>query len=66
MVQGLRLMVKSITKAPRIGFGWFRVQGVTLQKCEAVPRRARIEGSYTCASLNSRLESNKEEVTLRR
>ena len=31
------------------------------QKCEAVPRRARIRGSYTCASLNSRLESHKEK-----
>ena len=26
-----------------------------------VPRRARIPGSYTFVSLNSRLESNKEE-----
>ena len=31
------------------------------QKCEAVPRRARISGSYTFLSLNSGLESNKEE-----
>jgi hypothetical protein len=30
-------------------------------KCEAVPRTARIEGPWTCVSLNSRLESNKEE-----
>ena len=35
----------------------------TLQKCEAVQRRARIQGSYTFASLNFRLEnSNEEEV----
>ena len=35
----------------------------TLQKCEAVPRRARIQGSWTFVSLNSGLEgkSNKEE-----
>ena len=33
----------------------------TMQKCEVFPRRARIQGSYTCVSLNSRLESNKEE-----
>ena len=33
----------------------------TSQKCEALPRRARIEGSQTCVSADSRLESNKEE-----
>jgi len=33
----------------------------TSQKCAAVPRRARISGSETFVSLNSRLESNKEE-----
>jgi len=31
------------------------------QNCAAVPRRARIEGSQTFASLNSRLESKKQE-----
>ena len=31
------------------------------QKCEAVPRRARIQGSLTRVSLNSRLDRNKEE-----
>ena len=31
------------------------------QNIEAVPRRARIQGSCTFVSLNSRLESNKEE-----
>ena len=31
------------------------------QKFQAVPRRARIQGSETWVSLNSRLESNKEE-----
>ena len=30
----------------------------TLQKCAAVPRRARIQGSQTFVSHNSRLESN--------
>ena len=34
---------------------------ITSHKCAAVPRRARIEGSYTFASLNSRLETNEEE-----
>ena len=38
----------------------FRVT-TTSQKREAVPRRARISGSWTLVSLNSRLESNKEE-----
>ena len=33
----------------------------TSQNCEAVSRRARIQGSYTFVSLNSRLKSNKEE-----
>ena len=32
----------------------------TLQKCAAVPRRARIQGSWSCVSFSSRLESNKE------
>ena len=29
------------------------------QNCDAVPRRARIQGTQTFVSLNSRLESNK-------
>ena len=33
----------------------------TSQKCAAVPRRARISGSQTFVSINSRLKSNKEE-----
>ena len=33
----------------------------TSQNCEAVPRRARIQGSWTFVSLNYRLESNREE-----
>ena len=33
----------------------------TLQKGAAVPRRARIEDSWTCVALNSGLESNEEE-----
>ena len=33
----------------------------TSLKCEAVPGRARIRGSQTCVSLNSRLESIKDE-----
>ena len=38
----------------------FQVSGFRL-RVVAVPRRARIEGSKTFLSLNSRLESNKEE-----
>ena len=34
---------------------------ITSQKCEAVPKKARIQGSYTCLSLNFRLDSNKED-----
>ena len=37
------------------------VRTTALQKCEEVPSRARIHGSQTCVSLNSRLESNKED-----
>jgi len=37
-----------------------------LHKCAAVPRRARIQGSYTFASLNSRLDSNREEKDIAR
>jgi len=31
------------------------------KKCAVVPRRARIEGAWTCVSLDSRLDSNKEQ-----
>ena len=34
---------------------------ITSQKYEAVPRRACIQGSKICVSLNSRLERQKEE-----
>jgi len=37
-----------------------KLRTTTSQKCAAIPRRARIQGSWTCVSLNSRLESNKE------
>jgi hypothetical protein len=33
----------------------------TSQKCEVVPKRARVQGSWTFVSLKFRLESNKEE-----
>ena len=33
----------------------------TRHECEAVSRRARLSGAWTCVSLNSRLGSNKEE-----
>ena len=33
----------------------------TPHECAAVPRWDRIEGSYTCVSLNFRRESDKEE-----
>ena len=41
-----------------------RVEGAkveALHKCAVVPRRARISGSSTFRSLNTRLESNNEE-----
>ena len=43
----------------------FDSRGATSQKCEAAPRRARIQGSSTLVSLNPRLESNKEEAGFR-
>ena len=39
----------------------FTIQG-WWARCAAVPRRARIEGSWSCVSLNSTLENTKEEV----
>ena len=41
--------------------GVLNLRTTTLRKYAAVPRRARVEGSWTIESLNSRLESNKEE-----
>ena len=38
---------------------------ITSQNCESVPRRARIQGSWTCASLISSLKSSKEEEEFR-
>ena len=35
----------------------------TSQKCEAILMRARIQGSYSCVSLNSRLDSKEEDPT---
>ena len=37
------------------------VRTIVFQNCEAIPRRARIEGSWTCVSLNSRLEIIQED-----
>ena len=37
------------------------IRTTTLHECAAVPRSARIEGSWTFLLLNSRLASNKEE-----
>ena len=39
----------------------FRRKITDLQKRAAVPRRANVQGSQTFVSLNSMLESNKEE-----
>ena len=39
----------------------FHFCSTSLHKCEAVPRRARIQGSWTFVSLNSRRASKKEE-----
>ena len=44
----------------RPGGGWGIRQRYRGEKCEVVPRMARIQGSWTFASLNSRLEGNKE------
>jgi hypothetical protein len=41
--------------------GGIDLRTTTSQKYEAVPRRARFQGSKTVVSLNSRLESNQEE-----
>ena len=40
---------------------FYDLRTTTWQKCEAIPRRARIQGAHTFVSLNSRLESHKEE-----
>ena len=47
---------------------WKRVRRIidTLQKCAAVPTRARIQGAQTSVSLISRRERNKEEEKVRR
>ena len=37
----------------------------TIQKRAALPRRAHIQGSWSFASLNSRLEMNEEEEAIR-
>ena len=42
--------------------GEVHLRTTTWQECEAVPLRARIQGSYIVVPLNSRLESNKEEA----
>ena len=45
--------------------GWVvNLRATTSQKCEAVLRRAGIQGPQTCVSLNSRLESNDGEEDL--
>ena len=53
----------SVSASVRVLWKWtlLKLSTTTSQKCEAVPRRARIQGSYTCVSLKSRPESNKEE-----
>jgi len=35
-------------------------------ECAAVPRRARIQGAWTCVSLNSKLASNKEAEVIKK
>ena len=42
------------------------VRTTALQKCEAVPRRARIQGSLTFLSVSSRLETYKEEEEIKK
>jgi len=46
---------RNLTRVPRADEEGSRTM------CEAVSRRDRIQGSQACLSLNSRLESNKEE-----
>jgi len=41
--------------------GAFNLRATTLHKCAAVRRRARTAGAHTLVSLNSRLDSDKEE-----
>ena len=57
---------------PCLGFSGNGLRGVrgylrttTSQNCESVPRRTRIQRSWTFVSLNSRFESNKGEEGLR-
>jgi len=41
--------------------GVLNLRTPTLQRCAAVPRKDRIQGSWTFVLLNSRVDSNKEE-----
>ena len=43
---------------PKMSGHRLQVRTTTSQKCEAVPRRARIQGSYNCVSLSSRVDSD--------
>ena len=57
-----RRITRRILRLRVVRFGTvLDLRTTTWQKCGAVPRRARIEGSQTCVSLNPRLESNEEE-----
>ena len=49
-----------MSRTPAVGTV-FNLKTTTAQKCAAVPRRARIQGSSTLVSRNFRLESNEEE-----
>ena len=54
----------SLTSVPcflRSGLGALGSQLAPFQKCEAAPRRARIQGSQTFVKPNSRLETDKEK-----
>ena len=56
-VRGLALCLLWLTVFSQL----LNLRRTTKLKCAAVPRRARVEGAYTSASLHSRRESNKEE-----
>ena len=54
-----------LRKEPGVKGSVLNLTTTSSQKCAAVPRRAHILGTKTFASLNCRLESNKEEEEVR-
>ena len=59
---GWRFEASSVRETAAIcSGGVLNFRATTLHKCEVSPRRARVQGSKTLASLNSRLESKKKK-----